>query len=248
MAASDPCILVVDDDPEILKLVSMNLDARGYGVVTAVDGTEALKVFQERHVDLVILDLKMPGPDGFQVCQHLRGISDVPIVVVTATSTEADIIRAFDLGADDYVTKPFGIGELLARVRAAIRRGPAQGRLAGDGPTSGDIVIDMPARRVWRNGKSIDLTPRELSILSLLIRNPDRVLTHRFILESVWGSEYGEEREYVRAYMYRLRRKLEQDTDKPAPIVSVSGVGYMFASGEAPDSAPTPQLVPAGAG
>lgn len=247
MQGPEPVVLIADDDPETLKFVSMNLTARGYGVLTAADGTEALKVFRDRSVSLVLLDLVMPGPDGFRVCQRMREVSDVPIIILTARATEAEVVRAFDVGADDYVTKPFGVGELIARVRGAIRRGTMTPGLGGDTAALGDVVLDLAGRRVWRDGEPVDLTPTELSILSLLIRNPERVLTHRYILEAVWGSEYGEEKEYVRAYMYRLRRKLERDSDKPGRIVNVSGVGYMFTAGQAPEVAPVSRELAAAA-
>ncbi len=234
MTMSEPSILIADDEPDTLKYLGMNLKARDYKVVLASDGTEALKLFRDRPINLVMLDVMMPGPDGFQVCKRIRQESDVPIIMLTAKATEADVVKAFDCGADDYLTKPFGVGELLARVGGALRRGPAEAGLNGKTTVFRDVVVDLPARRVWRGGKAVDLTPTELSILSLLIRNKDRVLTHRYILESVWGSEYSGEKEYVRAYIYRLRRKLERNPDKPDHIVNVSGVGYMFVTDERP--------------
>jgi two-component system KDP operon response regulator KdpE len=234
MTMSEPNILIADDEPDTLKYLGMNLKARDYKVVTASDGTEALKAFRERPVNLVMLDVTMPGPDGFQVCKKIREESDVPIIMLTAKATESDVVHAFECGADDYLTKPFGVGELLARVGGALRRGPAQAGLNGKVTKFKNVVVDIPARRVWRDGEPVDLTPTELSILSLLIRNKDRVLTHRYILEAVWGNEYSGEKEYVRAYIYRLRRKLERNSDKPDHIVNVSGVGYMFVTDEQP--------------
>lgn len=234
MTTSESNILIVDDEPDTLKYLGMNLKARDYKVITASDGTEALKAFRERPINLVMLDVTMPGPDGFQVCKKIREESDVPIIMLTAKATEADIVHAFECGADDYLTKPFGVGELLARVGGALRRGPAQAGFNGKVTKFGNVIVDIPARRVWRDGEPVDLTPTELSILSLLIRNKDRVLTHRYILEAVWGNEYSGEKEYVRAYIYRLRRKLERNSDKPDHIVNVSGVGYMFVTDEQP--------------
>lgn len=234
MTMSEPNILIADDEPDTLKYLGMNLKARDYKVITASDGTEALKAFRERSVNLVMLDVMMPGPDGFQVCKKIREESDVPIIMLTAKATEADIVKAFECGADDYLTKPFGVGELLARVGGALRRGPAVNGLNGKPISFKNVIVDLPARRVWKDGKPVELTPIELSILSLLIRNKDRVLTHRYILEAVWGNEYSGEKEYVRAYIYRLRRKLERNPEKPDHIVNISGVGYMFVTEEPP--------------
>lgn len=190
MADTEPIILVADDEPATVKYLTLNLGARGYQVLTASDGLEAMKIFRRRVVDLAMLDITMPGMDGFEVCRQIRTVSSIPVIMLTARAREADVIEAFDCGADDYVTKPFGVKELLARVRSAIRR--STGKTGPDtGPvTYGDLILDHSARRVWHAGREATLTSTEYSLLSLLVRNSDRVLTHRFILESVWGGEY----------------------------------------------------------
>lgn len=233
MSETRPTILVADDEPATLKYVAMNLAARDYQVVTAADGLGAMRIFRSRVVDLAMLDITMPGMDGFEVCRQIRMLSSIPVIMLSARGRESDIVEAFDSGADDYVTKPFGVRELLARVRSALRR--ASGMLGPESEQSnyGDLVIDHGARRVWHTGQEASLTSTEYSLLNLLVRNADRVLTHRFILESVWGGEYSTEKEYVRAYVYRLRTKLDLDREECEHISSMPGVGYMFSAAPA---------------
>lgn len=238
---SKSIILVADDEPATLKYVAMNLTARGYQVLTASDGLEAMKIFRRRVVDLAMLDITMPGMDGFEVCRQIRMLSAIPVIMLTARAREADIVEAFDCGADDYVTKPFGVKELLARVRSAIRRSTGKAGPESEPISYGDLVLDPGARRVWHAGKEATLTSTEYSLLSLLVRNSERVLTHRFILESVWGGEYSTEKEYVRAYIYRLRSKMGLDREECDHIVSMPGVGYMF---KASPTETTPMVVP----
>ncbi len=223
-------VLVVDDEPETVKYVSANLRARGYEVITAQDGREALRLFQEHLVDLVILDIMMPGLDGFQVCQAIRRQSNVPIIMLSARGYQKDIVRALDLGADDYLTKPFGVEEMLARVRAVMRRALQQH--AGTHPplTVGDLHIDFTARKVMVGGREIQLTPTEYDLLAHLARNAGRVVTHRALLQAVWGPEYGEETEYLWAYIRRLRQKIEPDPKSPRYIITQPGVGYYLAT------------------
>lgn len=235
-------ILVADDEPATLKYVAMNLTARGYNVITASDGLQAMRTFRRTVVDLAMLDVTMDGLDGFDVCRQIRMLSSIPIIMLSARGREADIVEAFDCGADDYVTKPFGVRELLARVRSAIRRSTGQAGPESEPVTYGDLVLDHGARRVWHAGHEATLTSTEYSLLSLLARNSERVLTHRFILESVWGGEYSTEKEYVRAYIYRLRSKLNLDPDGCDHIESMPGVGYMF---KAQPLEPGPTLDPA---
>lgn len=239
MEDSKSIILVADDEPATLKYVAMNLTARGYQVITASDGLEAMKAFRRRVVDLAMLDVNMPGMDGFEVCRQIRTLSAIPVIMLTARAREADIVEAFDCGADDYVTKPFGVKELLARVRSAIRRSTGKTGPESEPVSYGDLVLDHGARRVWHAGQEATLTSTEYSLLSLLVRNSERVLTHRFILESVWGGEYSTEKEYVRAYIYRLRSKMGLDTEQCDHIVSMPGVGYMF---KASPTEPSPVL------
>lgn len=223
-----PRVLVVDDEPETIKYVSANLRARGYDVLSAEDGQTALEAFRESAVDLVILDIMMPAPDGFEVCRTIRRRSGVPIIMLSARGRERDIVRALDLGADDYLTKPFGVEEMLARVRAALRRIP-QTRVAPRHPLIIEgLEIDFAVRRVAVRGREVQLTPTEYDLLVHLAINAGRVLTHRDLLQAVWGPEYGDETEYVWVYIRRLRRKIEPDPGNPRYILTQPGVGYCF--------------------
>jgi two-component system KDP operon response regulator KdpE len=223
-----PRVLVVDDEPETVKYVGANLRARGYDVLTAADGRTALKVFDESVVDLIILDIMMPGPDGFEVCQAIRQRSDVPIIMLSARGQEKDVVSALDLGADDYLTKPFGVQEMLARVRAALRRSARTGVTLRPPVTAGELKIDFAARLVTVQDREVRLTPTEYELLAQLAINAGRVLTHRALLQAVWGPEYGDETEYVWAYVRRLRRKIEPDPSNPEYILTEPGVGYHF--------------------
>ena len=220
-------ILIVDDDPAILRLLSTNLKVRGYEVTTATNGEESLDAVQEKFVDLIILDLMMPKVDGVEVCRRIREWSDVPIIILSARGDENDKVKCLELGADDYLTKPFGIAELMARVKTAFRhRGdpavaPAQSNFTCDG-----MEINFAKRRVTVNGKEITLTPTEYSLLQHLAVNSDKVLTHTMLLQSVWGNEYSSEKEYLRVFVGRLRRKLEPDPKNPKYIQTIPGVGY----------------------
>lgn len=228
MKGDGPVVLVVDDEPATRKFVGMNLTAKGYRPLMAEDGTEALKLFGERPVDLVLLDISMPGPNGVEVCRAIRQSSDVPIVVLSGRSRENDKVTALDHGADDYITKPFGVAELFARVGAALRRSQAPVTSNGNSFHMGDLEVDLVSHQVLKKGKAVQLTATEFRLLSLMLRNRDRVLTHRFILQSVWGNSFAEDREYLRAYMYRLRKKIENDPSNPQFIHNVPGVGYRF--------------------
>ncbi len=231
-----PRVLVVDDEPATVRYVSINLKARGYQVLTAYDGLEALKAVEEHPLDLVILDLGLPGLDGFQVCREIRRFSQVPILVLSARGREQDKVRALDLGADDYLTKPFGVEELLARIRAILRRAGLSPEGGGRAPyVCGDLKIDFQARRVTVRGEPISLTPTEYRLLTYLALNAGRVLTHRILLQAVWGPEYETEREYLWTYIRRLRQKLEEDPDRPRYILTEPGVGYRL---RAPDEGP----------
>jgi len=218
----------VDDEPETIKYVGANLRARGYDVLSAEDGQTALRVFEESAVDLVILDIMMPGPDGFEVCRTIRRRSGVPIIMLSARGRERDIVRALDLGADDYLTKPFGVGEMLARVRAALRRTPQTGVAPHPPLVMEDLEINFAARLVAVRGREVQLTPTEYDLLVHLAINAGRVLTHRALLQAVWGPEYGDETEYVWVYIRRLRCKIEPDPGNPRYILTQPGVGYCF--------------------
>ncbi len=221
-------VMVVDDEPETTKYVAANLRARGYEVITAHDGREALKLFAETPVDLIILDIMMPGPDGFEVCRAIRQQSDVPIIMLSARGQERDIVRALNLGADDYLTKPFGVEEMLARVQAVLRRASRTSYAPRPPLRAGDLEIDFGERRVTVRGQEVDLTPTEYDLLAHLALNAGRVLTHRTLLQSVWGPEYGDETEYLWVYIRRLRQKIEPDPQRPRYILTKPGVGYTF--------------------
>jgi two-component system KDP operon response regulator KdpE len=226
-----PKILIVDNEPETLKYVGANLRARGYDVLTADDGRTALKATNESMVDLIVLDIMMPGIDGFEVCRAMRQHSGVPILMLSARGREQDIVHALDLGADDYLTKPFGVEELLARVRAVLRRTAQTSMKPGASLRIGDLAIDSAAQRVTVRDHQIQLTSTEYELLTYLAANAGRVLTHRVLLQAVWGPEYGDETEYLWAYIRRLRRKIELDASNPRYILTqpgVPGVGYYF--------------------
>lgn len=219
-------VLVVDDEAPMRKYVGANLRARGYAVLAAEDGAEALKLLAERPVDLVILDIGIPGPDGLAVLAALRRDIAVPVIMLSARGRERDKVQALDLGADDYLTKPFGVEELLARVRAALRRScPAP--LTPVAPyRRGDLVVDFAARSVCIDGRPVPLTPKEFAVLAYLARNAGRALTHRQILQAVWGGEYLSESDYVWTYVRRIRRKIEPDQGQPRYLLTQPGFGY----------------------
>ena len=224
-----PTVLVVDDERPLRDFVRRNLDVRGFHTLTAANGMEALAAFETQHIDLVILDIMLPHRDGLETTRRIRQTSTVPIIILTALGEEEDKIKAFDLGADDYLTKPFGIGELLGRIKAVLRRArwaetvPDQETIA-----RGEIVADLGRHQVMVRGALIDLTPTEFNLLVYLMKNTGKVLPHRMILQHVWGPEYGGEAEYLRVYMGKLRQKVEQDPLHPRYIQTERGVGYRF--------------------
>jgi two-component system KDP operon response regulator KdpE len=227
-------ILVVDDEPSIVKALAPLLKSRGYDVDTAATGAEALRAIAERAPDLMILDLGLPDIDGAEVCARVRASSAMPIVVLSARGREADKVAALDRGADDYVTKPFGPEELLARIRVALRRLFADETQAEEGARRfGDLTIDYDRRRVVRGDDEIRLTPKEFELLSLLARNAGRVLTHRVILKAIWGANAVEQPEHLWTLVAQLRRKIERDAAKPRYVLSEPWVGYRFAAGDA---------------
>lgn len=222
-------ILVVDDEKSLRDFVCRNLEVRGYHAPTASNGIEAIKLFNQHSIDLVILDLMMPKMDGLEVIRRIRGHSQVPIIVLSALGEEADKIRALDVGADDYLTKPFGVGELLARVQAVLRRG-SWGTIQSTKPklTCGEIIADRERHEVTVQCQPIELTPTEYHLLIFLMENSGKVLTHEHILQNVWGPEYGPESEYLRVYIGRLRQKIEQDPTHPKYLITQRGFGYSF--------------------
>ncbi len=224
-------ILVVDDEPHVVRLVQANLQASGYQVLTATDGRVALQAVEDKLPDLVILDLMMPGLDGYEVCRRIREYSDVPIIVLTARGAEIDKITCLDAGADDYLTKPFSIGELLARVRAVLRRSRSPEEIRNRPPfRSGNLTIDFGRRQVTVGGKPVELSPTEYKLLATLARNADRVMLHEELLREVWGPEYRDERDYLRVYIRYLRQKLEADPSHPQLILTQQGAGYRLAA------------------
>jgi two-component system KDP operon response regulator KdpE len=218
-------VLVVDDEPQVLRGITAALRAAGYEVSGAETAAAALEAAALRPPDAVVLDLRLPDGSGVEVCRRLREWSQAPVVVVSAVDEEDEKIAALDAGADDYVTKPYAVGELLARLRAALRRAAAP---AGEPPAVrfGDVEVDLARREVALAGEPVHLTPREYRLLAELARHPGRVLTHRALLSAVWGPEYGSETHYLRVYMANLRRKLEEDPARPRHLVTETGVGY----------------------
>lgn len=226
-------ILVVDDEPQLRRAMKATLTDLGYSVVEAKTGEEALNLLRRETVDLILLDLNMPGIGGLEACRAIRETNDLPIIVLSVRNTERDKVQALDAGADDYVTKPFGIQELLARIRAALRRLPAsdlERRLF----SSGELEIDFEARRATVNGKTVRLTPKEFDLLKFLVDHPNKPIPHRKLLQTVWGPDYGEEVEYLRVFVNQLRKKIEPEPSKPRYLLTEPWVGYKFA---APDSA-----------
>jgi two-component system KDP operon response regulator KdpE len=229
MNPTTPTVLVVDDERALRDFVRRNLEVRGFHVVTAAHGLEALTCFEQQAIDLVILDLMMPHLDGLETTRQIRQTSMVPIIILTALGEEADKVKAFDLGADDYLTKPFGLGELLGRVKAVLRRARwAESVPSEEAITRGDIVADLVRHQMTVKGRPIELTPTEFSLLVYLMKNAGKVLPHRAILQHVWGPEYGEEAEYLRVYMGKLRQKVEADPLHLRYILTERGVGYKF--------------------
>jgi two-component system, OmpR family, KDP operon response regulator KdpE len=226
-------ILVVDDEPPIARTVGANLRARGHEVVTVASGTAALNAVETLDPDCVVLDLGLPGLHGLEVLRRLRTWSAVPVVVLTATDAERDKVAAFEIGADDYVTKPFGMAELLARVKVSLRHGEqAKGKLARPHVVeAGDVRIDLDAKLVTRGGEPVHLTRIEYGLMEVLSANAGRLCTHRFLLERVWGPGYEGESQYLRVYMANLRKKLD-DPSAPSIILTEPGMGYRFVANE----------------
>ncbi len=234
MPAKKTTILTADDDPQLLRLVARNLQLEGYDVITASDGKQALEQIETRVPDLVLLDVMMPKMDGFAVCHRVREFSAVPIIIITARGQDQDKVRGLDLGADDYLTKPFSVDELLARVRAVLRRAQfttnEQAYALRTTATIGSLTIDFAQHLVMMAGKEVVLTPTEYRIISYLAQNVGRVVTQDLLLEHVWGSEYVGEGHMLQVNINRLRRKIEPDHTHPRYILTKVGIGYLLAS------------------
>ena len=225
-------VLVVDDEPQILRALAINLRARGYEVDLAPSGEDAVRLAADHHPDVVILDLGLPGISGIDVIRGLRGWSGVPIIILSAREAEADKIAALDAGADDYVTKPFGINELLARLRAALRRAmPAEEAAV---VTTGHFTVDLAAKKVKTAAGEVRLTPTEWHIVEVLVRHPGKLVSQRQLLQEVWGPQYESETNYLRLYMAQIRRKLEPDPSQPRYFITEPGMGYRFEPGTPP--------------
>jgi two-component system, OmpR family, KDP operon response regulator KdpE len=220
-------VLVVDDDAQILRAVGTALGTRDYAVATAMNGESALETAAAQTVDVIVLDLSLPGIDGHEVIRRIRDFSDVPILVLSVRESQDDKVSALDAGADDYVTKPFAIGELLARLRALERRSHAEAE--GQAVLRfGDLEVDLARQRVRLDGRDVQLTPTEYRLLEAMVTNPGKLLTHQWLLSRVWGPGYQEESHYVRIYVRYLRRKLRDDPSRPRFIVTEPGLGYRW--------------------
>lgn len=224
-------ILVVDDDPQIRRVMKATLVAHSYEVIEARTGEDALEIAPREMPSLVLLDMNMPGIGGLETCRALRSGSDIPVIILSVRNTEKDKVAALDAGADDYVTKPFGIEELLARIRAALRRSPLS---ADSGPRtfhSSDLEIDFSTRQVRAHGVDVRLTPKEFDLLRYLVQNEGKPVTHRELLQAIWGPDYGNEPEYLRVFVNQLRKKIEANPAKPKYILTEPWVGYKFVAG-----------------
>ena len=227
-----PKILVVDDEAQIARVLKTTLSARGYSVRTASDGDDALQVMKSWTPDLVITDLRMPNMDGVELCRHLRAKSGIPIIVLSVRNEERTKVEALDAGADDYVTKPFSTIELLARVRAALRRAAVKEEPTVQSIAIGDFHIDLETRNVQVKGRGVHLTPKEFDLLVYLAQHPNKVITHRALLLAIWGDNSVEQPEYLRVFVGQLRKKLEVGAGPPKYILTEPWVGYRFEPGD----------------
>jgi len=223
--ADGPAILVVDDEPAIVRALSAALEARGYQAVPAATGSEALSLAATQPLALVILDLNLPDLDGVEICKRIREWSRIPIIILTVEGADERKVAALDEGADDYVTKPFSMPELLARVRVALRHHDSPSFVEDATLEVGDLRVDLARHQVSVNGEAVELTPKEFDFLALLARHPGRVLTHRTILQEVWGPQYGTETQYLRVYASQIRKKIKDDANAPR-LITEPGVGY----------------------
>jgi DNA-binding response OmpR family regulator len=222
-------LLIIEDDTDLVRALEVYFSRVGYEVSSAIDGREGLQKLYNERPDIVILDIALPKMDGWEVCSRIRELSDVPLVILTARVQEEERVRGLKLGADDYIVKPFSLKELEARLEAVLRRAP-ESAVHRNAPlfANQELVVDAERLLVTRNGKRLDLTPTELRLLLFLAENVGRALTHRQILEKIWGDEYSSDVDYVKLFVYRLRRKIEPDPKDPRYIISERGIGYRF--------------------
>ncbi|WP_228003272.1 response regulator [Nocardia australiensis] len=221
-------VLVVDDEPQIVRALRINLSVRGYEVITAGTGAAALRAAADKHPDVVILDLGLPDIDGIEVLAGLRGWTQTPVIVLSARTDSTDKVEALDAGADDYVTKPFGMDELLARLRAAVRRGATDTDSSGPVVVTSSFTVDLAAKKVTKSGATVHLTPTEWGMLEMLVRNRGKLVGRKELLREVWGPSYATETHYLRVYLAQLRRKLEVDPANPKHLLTEAGMGYRF--------------------
>ena len=221
-------VLIIDDEPQILRALRINLSARGYEVTTAATGAAALRAAAETRPDVIVLDLGLPDIDGLEVLAGLRGWNDTPVIVLSARSDSAEKVAALDAGADDYVTKPFGMDEFLARLRAAVRRGTASADVDEPVVETDSFTVDLASRKVIKNGSEVHLTPTEWGMLEMLVRNRGKLVGREELLKEVWGPSYAKETHYLRVYLAQLRRKLEDDPAHPRHLLTEAGMGYRF--------------------
>ncbi|MCX5046000.1 response regulator [Aldersonia sp. NBC_00410] len=221
-------VLVIDDEPQILRALRINLSVRGYDVTTAASGAGALRAAAEKSPDVIILDLGLPDMDGVEVLAGLRGWCAAPVIVLSARTDSADKVEALDAGADDYVTKPFGMDEFLARLRAAVRRGSVAADTDEPVVATESFTVDLAAKKVTKAGTDVHLTPTEWGILEMLVRNRGKLVGRRELLQEVWGQAYANEGHYLRVYLAQLRRKLEDDPSHPKHLLTEAGMGYRF--------------------
>ncbi len=223
-----PRVLVIDDEPQLLRALRINLSARGYEVSPAATGATALRAAAEHRPDVIILDLGLPDMDGIDVLSGVRGWLNVPVIVLSARTDSGDKVQALDAGADDYVTKPFGMDEFLARLRAAVRRAAAAADTDEPVVETDSFTVDLAAKKVTRRGADVHLTPTEWGILEMLARNPGKLIGREELLKEVWGPTYAKESHYLRVYLAQLRRKLEDDPSHPRHLLTETGMGYRF--------------------
>jgi two-component system KDP operon response regulator KdpE len=224
-------ILVVDDEPQLRRAMRATLTDLGYSVIEAKTGEQALEILRRDPTDLVLLDLNMPGIGGLETCRAIRqSFDNIPIIILSVRNTEREKVEALDAGADDFVTKPYGIQELLARIRAGIRRTPAATESGPHAFSTPELEIDFTARRVTLNGHTVRLTPKEFDLLKFLVGHPDKPIPHRKLLQTVWGPDYGDEVEYLRVFVNQLRKKIEPVPSKPKYLLTEPWVGYRFAT------------------